>query len=178
MEGWVKLHRQLLESAIFKNEKLLKEWIWCLLKASHKKCEIMLGNQLVTLEEGQFVFGRKDAADELGIKESTLYKDIKKIEKLKMCNIKSNNKFSIITIEKWSFYQDTEENNNSKNNNNVTTTEQQRNTNKNVKNNNNINNYINNSNENFEEEESENYKEQLNYYMDFIEQLKNRNLGG
>lgn len=129
MEGWIKLHRQLLESAIFKNERLLKEWIWCLLKASHKKCEIMVGNQLVSIEEGQFIFGRKDAANELGVNENTLYKDMKNLEKLKMCNIKSNNKFSIVTIEKWSFYQDIDENNNSKNNNNVTTTEQQNNNN-------------------------------------------------
>lgn len=176
MEGWIKLHRQLLESAIFKNERLLKVWIWCLLKASHKQCEIMVGNQLVTLEKGQFIFGRKDASDDLNIKESTLYIDMKNLEKLKMCNIKSNNKFSIVTIEKWDFYQDMEENNNSKNNNNITTTEQQHNTNKNVENiNNNKLNNFNNSDENLESEE---YKEQKNYYSNFIEQLKNKNLGG
>lgn len=129
MEGWVKLHRQLLESAIFKNERLLRIWIWCLLKATYKQCETMMGNQLVILEKGQFIFGRKDASEELKINESTLYKDMKNLEKLKMCNIKSNNKFSIVTIEKWELYQDIKDENNINNNNNGTTTEQQNNNN-------------------------------------------------
>lgn len=175
MEGWVKLYRQLLESAIFKNERLLKVCVWCLLKASYKQTETMVGNQLVILEKGQFIFGREEASKELGIKESTLYKDMKKLEKLNFCNIKSNNKFSVITIEKWEFYQDTEENENGKNNNNGTTTEHKQEYKEYIYNNK-LNNF-NNSDEN-ENLESEEYKEQKNHYSDFIKQLENKNLGG
>lgn len=175
MNGWIKLHRQLLNSAIFKNERLLKVWVWCLLKAEYKQSETMVGNQLVKLEKGQFIFGREEASKELGIKESTLYKDMKNLEKLNFCNIKSNNKFSVITIEKWEFYQDTEENENNKNNNNVTTTEHKQEY-KEYINNNNIYNF-NNSDEN-ENLESEEYKEQKNHYSKFIEQLNNKNFGG
>ena len=176
MEGWIKLYRQLLESAIFKNQRLLKVCIWCLLKASYKQTETMVGNQLVILEKGQFIFGREEASKELEIKESTLYKDMKKLEKLNFCNIKSNNKFSVITIKKWEFYQDTDKNENSKNNNNGTTTEHKQEYKEYI--NNNINNFINNSDENFEEEESEEYKQNLNNYLNFAEELRNRNLGG
>ena len=98
----------------------------------------MVGNQIVALQEGQFIFGRKKASSELKIKESMVYKYIKLLEKLEMINIKSNNKFSIITIEKWAFYQfDNDEEQQQKEqqrNNKGTTKEQQRNTNKNVKN--------------------------------------------
>lgn len=160
MEGWIKLYRQLLESAIFKNQRLLKVCIWCLLKASYKQTETMVGNQLVILEKGQFIFGREEASKELEIKESTLYKDMKKLEKLNFCNIKSNNKFSVITIKKWEFYQDTDENENSKNNNNGTTTEHKQEYKEYI--NNNINNFINNSDENFEKnEESELLKKEM-----------------
>lgn len=62
--------------------------------------------------------------------ESTIYKYIKLLEKLQMISIKSNNKFSIVSIEKWEDYQIEE----LKNNNKITTKEQQSNTNKNVKN--------------------------------------------
>lgn len=166
MEGWIKLHRQLINSAVFKNERLLKIWIWCLLKASHKKSETMIGNQLITIEKGQFIFGRKKAAEELKINENTLYKDMKNLEKLKMCNIKSNNKFSVITIEKWAFYQDIEENNNSNYNNNVTTTEQQRNTYKNVNNEKNVKNLYNRGKffQNYTQRE---YEEGENFYDDY-----------
>ena len=52
------------------------------------------------------------------------------LEKLQMISIKSNNKFSIISIDNWEEYQGEEQQKNNKR----TTKEQQSNTNKNVKN--------------------------------------------
>ena len=128
--SYIKLFRKLLNSPIFENEKALKIWIWCLLKAAHKKREQLVGQQIVNLEKGEFVFGRKQASEELKMTESTIYKYIKLLEKLQMIKIKSNNKFSVVSIEKWEDYQIEE----LKSNNKVATKEQQSNTNKNVKN--------------------------------------------
>ena len=91
--SYIKLFRKLLNSPIFENEKALKIWIWCLLKATHKKREQLVGQQIVNLEKGEFVFGRKQASEELKMTESTIYKYIKLLEKLQMIRIKSNNKF-------------------------------------------------------------------------------------
>ena len=129
-KSYIKLFRKLLDSPIFENEKALKIWIWCLLKATHKERLQLVGQQEVNLEKGQFVFGRKKASEELKMSESTIYKYIKLLEKLQMISINSNNKFSVITVEKWEEYQVEE----LKDNNKVTTKEQQSNTNKNVKN--------------------------------------------
>ena len=129
-KSYIKLFRKLLNSPIFENEKALKIWIWCLLKATHKERLQLVGQQEVNLEKGQFVFGRKKASEELRMTESTIYKYIKLLEKLRMINVKSNNKFSVVTVEKWEEYQIEE----LKDNNKVTTEEQQSNTNKNVKN--------------------------------------------
>ena len=128
--SYIKLFRKLLNSPIFENEKALKIWIWCLLKATHKEREQLVGQRIVSLKKGEFVFGRKQASEELKMTESTIYKYIKLLEKLQMISIKSNNKFSIVSIEKWEDYQIEE----LKNNNKITTKEQQINTNKNVKN--------------------------------------------
>lgn len=128
--SYIKLFRKILKSPIWKNEKALKIWLWCLLKATHIEREQLVGQKIVHLEKGQFVFGRNTASDELDMKESTVYKYIKLLEKLQMISIKSNNKFSIVSIEKWEDYQIEE----LKNNNKITTKEQQSNTNKNVKN--------------------------------------------
>ena len=128
--SYIKLFRKILKSPIWKNEKALKIWLWCLLKATHIEREQLVGQKIVHLEKGQFVFGRNTASDELDMKESTVYKYIKLLEKLQMISIKSNNKFSIVSIEKWEDYQIEE----LKNNNKRTTKEQQSNTNKNVKN--------------------------------------------
>ena len=129
-ESWIKLYRKILKSPIWDNEKALKIWIWCLVKATHKKRVQLVGQQEVILEKGQFVFGRKKASEELSMTESTIYKYIKLLEKLQMISVKSNNKFSVVSIEKWEDYQVEE----LKNNNKITTEEQQSNTNKNVKN--------------------------------------------
>lgn len=129
-KSYIKLFRKLLNSPIFENEKALKIWIWCLLKATHKERLQLVGQQEVNLEKGQFVFGRKKASEELRMTESIIYKYIKLLEKLRMINVKSNNKFSVVTVEKWEEYQIEE----LKSNNQVTTKEQQSNTNKNVKN--------------------------------------------
>ena len=82
--GYIKLFRKLLLSPIFENEKALKVWIWCLLKATHTEREQLVGRQIVHLEKGQFIFGRKKASKELKIKERTLYDYLKLLEQLSM----------------------------------------------------------------------------------------------
>ena len=129
-KSWIKLYRKLLQSPIFENEKALKIWIWCLCKATHKGITQLVGQQIIELNTGQFVFGREKASEELKMTESTVYKYIKLLEKLQMISIKSNNKFSIISIDNWEEYQGEEQQKNNKR----TTKEQQSNTNKNVKN--------------------------------------------
>ena len=36
---WIKLYRKIINSPIWGNEKALKVWIWCLIKASHEDRE-------------------------------------------------------------------------------------------------------------------------------------------
>jgi hypothetical protein len=129
-ETWIKLYRKLLVSPIFENEKALKVWIWCMLKATHIKRDQLVGKQIVHLEKGQFVTGRKKASDELRMKDRTVYDYFKLLEELHMISINSNNKFSVITVEKWEEYQGIKQ----QDNNETTTNQQQINTNKNDKN--------------------------------------------
>lgn len=121
--SYIKLFRKILKSPIWKNEKALKIWLWCLLKATHIEREQLVGQKIVHLEKGQFVFGRKKASQELQMTESMVYRYMKVLEKLQMLNIKPNNKFSIVSIEKWEDYQIEELKTNSKLNNKRTTNE-------------------------------------------------------
>ena len=105
MEGWIKLHRKILTSQIFKNEKLLKVWVWCLAKATHQEYEQLVGNQLVHLKRGQFIYGRKKASEELGMKESTVRNYMELLKNIQNLDIKPNNKFSVVSIVNWDLYQ-------------------------------------------------------------------------
>ncbi|MGD6967136.1 hypothetical protein ACQCVP_11960 [Rossellomorea vietnamensis] len=132
--GWIKLHRKLLQSDIFQNEKMLKVFMYCLLKASHIPFKQRVGRQQVFVGPGQFVFGRKVASADTGMKESTLWEYMKILEEDGVINIKSNNKYSVITIVNWEVYQSQDENSDNKSDSKQTTNQQQIDTYKNVKN--------------------------------------------
>src|SRR6184192_798582 len=102
MEGYIKLHRQLLDSSQFRNPNTLKIWIWMLLKAAHKPRTVSLkvgkGYTDISLERGQFVFGRNKAQDDLSIDASLIYRILKSLQSDNSIVVKSNNQYSIITI--------------------------------------------------------------------------------
>ncbi len=138
-QGWVKLERNLLESPIVKNPTLLQIYVWSRLKANHqpKWFSIKVGNgtKEVYCDVGQFITGRKRAAEELGMPESTFYNNIKKLEDYGYLIIESNNKFSLITVVNIDnvkiSQQPTEQQTIRKSSSNVTAKEQQTNTNNN-----------------------------------------------
>lgn len=134
MHGWIKLHRKLLLSNCFKNPKALHVWIYCLLKASHKEHDQMVGRQKIKLLPGQFIYGRSRAAEELNMKKSTVNDYIKILQKAGKIDIRSNNKFSLITIVNWDFYQHGEEKPDIKSDSKSTSNGHQMGTNKNGKN--------------------------------------------
>jgi hypothetical protein len=140
MEGWIKLHRQLLESEIFANQIALKIWIWLLLKANHTPQFVSLnvGNGFteINLTPGQLLFGRFKAEEILNINGSTIYKWLQKMEQHEMITIISNNKYSIISICNYENYQNINDGkvttDEQQANNKRTTSEQQANTYNNV----------------------------------------------
>lgn len=121
MEGWIKLHRKIIESAVFDNPGILKTWLWCLCKAAYTERETIVGRQPVVLKPGQFIFGRKSAGNELNINERTVYDYMKVLESIGCVSLKPNNKFTVVTIENWGIYQDVMEEPQQQSDNNTTT---------------------------------------------------------
>lgn len=138
MTGWLKVHRKMKTSPIFSDPQLFKLWMLCLMKASHNEHDQLTGNQVVKLQPGQFVTGRIALTSEYNYgatnsnmaKETTVWRWLKVLEKMQMLDIKSTNKYSVITIVKW----DDHQNNEQQMDNKRTTNEQQMDTTKNVKN--------------------------------------------
>jgi len=134
MQGWIKLHRCLLDKPIFENAKLLKVFLWCLCKATHTEHKQLVGRKMVKLEPGQFITGRNKAGQELNIKPSTAWDYLNLLKDNESINICSNSKYSVITVINWELYQSVNNNSDSKTDNKSTANQQQINTNKNVKN--------------------------------------------
>ena len=112
MEGWIRLHRDILDSDVFASQKMLKIWVWCLCKANFKDRTVPLkigrGETLVKVKRGQFIFGRFKAEEDLFIDGSTIYKIMQRLEKMNNIKIQSNNQYSIVTINNYNDYQKNE----------------------------------------------------------------------
>ena len=110
--GYVRLWRKSLDKGWIKNHKLWAFWTYCLMKASYKEFDAIVGLQIVHLMPGQFIFGRKKAAKETGLTEQEIRTIIAFLKKCGNLTIKTTNKFSVITIINWSIYQGEETENN------------------------------------------------------------------
>lgn len=142
--GYIALWRKSLDSGVFQNEGLWKLWCLCLMKANHKECWLPIEGMIepVKLLPGQFIIGRFSLHKEFYKRKRkrqktplTLWRWMQTLEKLGNLNIKTNNKYSIITIVNWDSYQNNkkqdEQQNEQQVNNKRTTGEQQVNTNNN-----------------------------------------------
>lgn len=141
-DGWIKLHRKIRDNAIFNDPYLFRLWIICLTEATYKKREQVVGRQMVQLEPGQFVTGRfqmeqlfnRGLSREQQKSGISIWRWLINLKNAGFIDIKSNNKYSVITVENWAFYQQDvaidEQQNEQRMNNKRSTNEQQMNTNK------------------------------------------------
>lgn len=104
-QGYVRLWRKSLDAGWIKNHKLWAFWTYCLMKASHKEHDAIVGLQIVHLMPGQFIFGRRQASKETGLSERETRTIVELLKKCGNLTIKTTNKFSIITVVNWHIYQ-------------------------------------------------------------------------
>lgn len=105
MSSWVKLSRKLATSAIAAKPEYLAVWVHLLMAASYKEGEILVGRQVVRLNPGQLVFGRQKFSEKTGVSEAIVRSALQVLKSLQQITIKSETKFSVITITNWAHYQ-------------------------------------------------------------------------
>lgn len=135
MEGWIKIHRKILDNPIVcKDSDYLSVWIYLLLNATHKDIPAVFKGKKIILKTGQLITGRKSISEQLKISESKIYRVINEYKSEHQIEQQTSNKNSLITIVNWNEYQQIEQQNETQMNNKRTATEQQLNTNKNKRN--------------------------------------------
>jgi DNA-binding Lrp family transcriptional regulator len=101
-DGWVKLWRKALDSDVFAVPELWHLFTWCLLTANyttrHVPIKVGRGRSVRAVRPGQFIYGRKSRAKELGLPESTLSDRMKRLEAMGVITIQANSHYSIVTI--------------------------------------------------------------------------------
>ena len=134
-EGWIKLHRKLLDNPVtMKDTDHLAVWIYLLLNASHNEHPALFKGEKIMLKPGQLITGRKSIALALHIDESKVERILKSLKSEQQIEQQTSSKNRLISITNWEFYQQSEQQIEQQVNNKRTTSEQQVNTNKNIKN--------------------------------------------
>lgn len=115
--GWIKLHRKVLDNDIMRDSNAWHIFTWLLLK--------------VDRNTGHKRIGRFWVSEELGMKPSTFYDALQRlVKKYKVISVKGNNKYTDVWIVNWAKYQSVNDDDNNK----TTTNQQQDNTLQEVKN--------------------------------------------
>lgn len=135
MEGWIKLHRQMLENPIvMKDSDHLAVWIYLLLNATHKEYPAMFKGEKITLKAGQLLTGRKAISTKLKIEETKVKRILTLFENDQQIARQRSNQNSLISILQWDSYQEDAQPNAQRMPNECPTSAQRVPTNKNVKN--------------------------------------------
>ena len=135
MEGWIKIHRKILENPIVcKDSEHYAVWNYLLLNATQKQIDVIFQGKRITLNPGQLITGRKVIAKQFNIDENKVQRILKMFEKQHQIEQQMSSQNRLITIQNWEQYQVERHQVEQQVNSNCTASEQQVNTNKNVKN--------------------------------------------
>ena len=106
MDGWLKLYRSILDSAVFQDPEVLKVWIWLLCNVAFEQHDTMCYGKVIHLKPGQIATGRKKIAQCTDLNETKVYRALTVLKSLGNIEIKATNKCSIITVVNWDKYQE------------------------------------------------------------------------
>lgn len=90
--GWIKLHRQIIENRMWQYDHNAIMVFLTLLALADKK-------------KGEWAGGRHQLAEKVGLKSTTTYQALKRLEKAKMVTLSSNNKYTVIHLCNFKKYQ-------------------------------------------------------------------------
>jgi len=127
--GWIKLHRKLLEKGFYKKSTYVHLWVHLLLSANHATNEFMWNGSIILVKEGQLITGRDQLSKSTGIHRSSIERILKMLEIEQQIEQQKTTKYRLITIVNWDSYQKAD----SITSNKRATSEQQASTNKNDK---------------------------------------------
>lgn len=103
--GWIKLHRKLLDNPVMINAELLQLFIYCLLRANHADNEFIFNGKMIMIETGSFITGLHVLCKDLKQKQTSIYRRLQLLTTLGYLSLKTENKFTIITVLNYKTYQ-------------------------------------------------------------------------
>lgn len=128
MQGWVKIHRDLLDNELWSDKPFTKgqAWVDLLLLANHKDKNVLIGSHTEMVERGSFITSELKLMERWGWGRKKVKLFLNFLESQKMIERNANNKRTAITIVNYGFYQDCDLPKEQQKNSKRTSKEQQR----------------------------------------------------
>ncbi|WJM80526.1 DNA replication protein [Pectobacterium brasiliense] len=104
-KGFALLHRKIMDTPFYKDPEASHLWVHLLLRANYEPTTVSTEMGDVLCKRGEFISGRNSLADETGLTSNRVQYLLKKYQKMGMISVKSNRKFSLITVIKYDEYQ-------------------------------------------------------------------------
>ena len=101
LNGFVKIHRKLLQWGWYQNHAIKEVWLHLLLTAAYKETPW----QGIMIKPGQCVIGTERLAKELDFTRAQIRYALNKLKSTNEITIKTTNKYSIVTLVNWEDYQ-------------------------------------------------------------------------
>lgn len=101
-QGYIKLHRQLMNWRWYTNITVKTVFLHCLLRANHTDRDW----ESEELEKGSFVTSYENLAKETGLSTQQVRTAINKLKSTNEITYQSNRQYSIITVNNWDKFQD------------------------------------------------------------------------
>lgn len=136
MEGWMKMHRSILEHWLWKDKPFSRgqAWIDLLLLANHDDGKVMFNGELITVKRGEHLTSILKLSDRWGWGRKKVSKFLDDLESDEMITQERTTQRTTITIVKYEVYQSKEQQKEQPRDSEGTAKEQPRNTNKKEKN--------------------------------------------
>lgn len=136
MKGWIKLHRSIQNHWLYQERRVFSRyeaWLDMLMMANHKDNRVVLGNEFLDVQRGQFITSIRKLCDKWGWSKTKVTQFLKMLESDEMIVYFSDTKKTVITIGKYGFYQAGEDNEKTEEGHIEDTEETRKSTNKNDK---------------------------------------------
>jgi hypothetical protein len=98
MSGWIKAHRKIMQSWVYKDSDHFKVWMTMLFDANHEDKTTKFNGVNVTVGRGQFVFGRQAYSLKTGVSEAKIRNQLNNLVSAGMITISTTSRYSVITV--------------------------------------------------------------------------------
>ena len=99
--GFIMLHRRLIEWEWFNDSKVLHVFLYCLMRANHKPNKW----RGINIDTGQFITSRDNIATATGLSVQSIRTALNKLQSTSELTIKTTNRNTVISITNWHLYQ-------------------------------------------------------------------------